>query len=98
MPREVKAGFEEEFQSLMAKKKALESEKESAIKKAIEELENGFSERAKTIDDLLQLISFEIPEEEAKKIEEEMAKAKPEENTSTEEESEESPEKVSGGM
>ena len=31
-------------------------------------------------------------------IEEEMAKAEPEENTSTEEESEESPEKVSGGM
>lgn len=62
--REVKEGFESEFESLMAKKEALESEKAEAIAKAVSEVEDRFKVRAETIENLLILISVEISPEE----------------------------------
>ena len=97
--REVKIGFEEEFESLMAKKKALENEKQAAIAEAIEKLEERFKDRAKTINELLELISFEIPAEEAEQLQqdnEEVAETPAAEEAPTE--SEAISEDSQGGM
>lgn len=58
--RQVKEGFENEFESLMAKKSTLSVEKEEAIKKAIEEVNQRYSEREGLIENLLTMISDEV--------------------------------------
>lgn len=56
----VKQGFENEFESLMAKKSTINSEKEEAIQKAIFEVEERFKERETLIENLLSMISDEV--------------------------------------
>lgn len=63
--REVKEGFEEEFESLMAKKEALERDKALAINEAIAEVEAKFADREKTIQSLLMMISVEVEDDTA---------------------------------
>lgn len=58
--RQVKEGFENEFESLMAKKSTLSVEKDEAIKKAIEEVNQRYSEREGLIENLLTMISDEV--------------------------------------
>lgn len=77
--RQVKEGFEFEFQSLMAKKKALEADMANELELERQRIEKKYSDSSSTIDNMLTLISFEVPEEEVveEKVEEEV---KPEEN------------------
>lgn len=77
--RQVMEGFESEFESLMAKKKALEANMAEELEIERKKIEKKYSNMSTTIDNMLTLISFEIPEEEVveEKVEEEV---KPEEN------------------
>lgn len=57
-----KSGFESEFESLTAKKAALEVEKAEAKETACAEIDTMFAERAELIDTVLFKISDEIPD------------------------------------
>lgn len=65
-----KIGFEEEFNSLVFKRNSLVSEKEEAIRKAVEEVEARYQERGELISTLLSMVSE--PEEIADEAETEM--------------------------
>lgn len=77
--RQVMEGFESEFESLMAKKKALEANMAEELEIERKKIEKKYSNMSTTIDNMLTLISFEVPEEEVveEKVEDEV---KPEEN------------------
>lgn len=62
--RQVKEGFESEFQSLMAKKKALEADMANELELERQRIEKKYGDRSSTIENMLGLISFEIPEED----------------------------------
>lgn len=62
--RQVKEGFESEFQSLMAKKKALEADMANELELERQRIEEKYRDRSSTIENMLTLISFEIPEED----------------------------------
>lgn len=62
--RQVKEGFESEFQSLMAKKKALEADMANELELERQRIEKKYSDRSSTIENMLGLISSEIPEED----------------------------------
>lgn len=72
--RQVKEGFESEFQSLMVKKKALEADMANELELERQRIEKKYSDRSSTIDNMLTLISFEVSEEEVveEKVEEEV--------------------------
>ena len=92
--RQVKEGFENEFESLMAKKSTLSVEKEEAIQKAIEEVNQRYSEREGLIENLLTMISdevqVEVPDPEVES--EELVESDSEEEVQESEASEESAE------
>lgn len=77
--RQVMEGFESEFESLMAKKKALEANMAEELEIERKKIEKKYSNMSTTIDNMLTLISFEVPEEEVveEKVEDEV---KPEES------------------
>lgn len=77
--RQVMEGFESEFESLMTKKKALEADMAEELEIERKRIEKKYSNRSATINNMLALISFEVPEEEVveEKVEEEV---KPEED------------------
>lgn len=52
-------GFEEEFNSLTAKKASLEAEKSKAIEEAVHQVEEAYAERDKKINSLLAMVSTE---------------------------------------
>lgn len=58
--RQVKEGFEDDFNNLMAKKESLQAKKEEAIRIAIEEVDKKYSETEDLIKALLDMISDEV--------------------------------------
>lgn len=62
--RQVMEGFESEFESLMTKKKALEADMANELELERQRIEKKYSDRSSTIENMLSLISFEIPEED----------------------------------
>lgn len=57
-----KSGFETEFESLTAKKAALEVEKSAAKEAACAEIDAKFAERETLMDEVLAKVSEEIPD------------------------------------
>lgn len=78
--RQVKEGFESEFQSLIAKKKALEADMANELELERQRIEKKYSDRSSTIENMLTLISFEVPDEEVAKEDAVEEKVEPEEN------------------
>lgn len=78
--RQVMEGFESEFESLMAKKKALEADMAKELEIERERIEKKYSNRSTTIDNMLTLISFEVPEEEVVEETKVEREVKPEES------------------
>ena len=62
--RQVKEGFESEFQSKKKKKKALEADMANELELERQRIEEKYRDRSSTIENMLTLISFEIPEED----------------------------------
>ena len=65
--RQVMEGFESEFESLMAKKKVLEANMAKELEVERKRIEKKYGNMSTAIDNMLILISFEVPEEEVVK-------------------------------